>query len=146
MLTHCSYCVCINTWSSSGEKGRTLCWLTDNSWQCTQKFCVAVCGRSQCQSGKWQERRNCTNLGGVRGCQGFGKLNESGEVLLSFCALNELNCHHEHLLWRTTFTSTRGSIQEISNGTVSIMWSCRRTRRGCMWNYCDTVCRLLDQL
>ena len=34
---------------------------------------------------------------GVKGCHGVGKMNESGEALLSFCALNEL------VIMNTTF-------------------------------------------
>ena len=35
---------------------------------------------------------------GMRGHQGDRKLNGSGEVLLSFCAVNELSITHKHLL------------------------------------------------
>ena len=35
----------------------------------------------------------CTTWCGVRGCHGVGKMNKSGEALLSFCALNNLEYH-----------------------------------------------------
>ena len=38
-----------------------------------------------------------SNWNGVKGCQGVGKMNESGEALLSFCAVNEL------VIMNTTF-------------------------------------------
>ena len=57
---------------------------------------------------------------GQKGCHGVGKMNESGEALLSFCALNEL------VIMNTTFE--KKDIQYVSKYTWehpgSKKWHC----------------------
>ena len=58
---------------------------------------------------------------GTRGLHGVGRMNESGEALLSFCALNDLTIINTLCLRRRIFTIVHGNIQGVRNGTVSIM-------------------------
>ena len=51
---------------------------------------LLVVGDFNARVGSSERRENSSMWDGVRGCHGAGKMNESGEALLSFCALNEL--------------------------------------------------------
>ena len=60
---------------------------------------------------------------GVHGYHGVGEMNESGENLLSFCAMNELIVMNT-LLRSPMFLSTHGNILERNIGTVLIPLLC----------------------
>ena len=51
---------------------------------------LLVVGDFNARVGSSERREDSSMWDGVRGCHGAGKMNESGEALLSFCALNEL--------------------------------------------------------
>ena len=66
---------------------------------------VGCCGES---SSMWSD---------VRGPFSVRQLNESGEALSSFCALNQL-CIMNTMFQKREFTSTLGNIQELNCGIV----------------------------
>ena len=58
---------------------------------------------------------------GVLGSNGFGKLNENGHQLLTFCSMNELTITNSNY---KTFTRVHGNILILTTGTPSTtFWS-----------------------
>ena len=68
---------------------------------------------------------------GVRGYHGVGEMNESGENLLSFCAMNELIVMNA-LFEKANFLSTHGNILERNIGTVLITLLCDKVIGHCV--------------
>ena len=76
---------------------------------------MMLLGDFNARVGSGERVGNNPSWNGVRGCHGVGKMNENGEALLTFCALNEL------VIMNTTFEKKNiihGSTPAVSNGIV----------------------------